>query len=141
MGMQIPNLYPQIQNIDMQLQYLGSKINMMPIMNMNMNMNMQIPNMGFQNQNMMMNNNLLDNANLMMNKKNNELNLIFKEGGTQTIITITPEKTFGEAINLYKIKSKNNSENLMFINSGKRLNPKITISEFGLKDGSIILVY
>ena len=142
LGMQMPNLYFQIQNIDMQIQNLGAKINMknnmMPNMNM-MNINMQIPNIGFQNQNMMMNNDRFGNMNIMMNNQNVELNIKFEErNGKVTNICILPEKTIKEAIDLYKIKSGNNLQNLIFIFNGCKLNPELKIIRSGLINGSTI---
>ena len=123
----------------MQIQNLGTKINMknnmMPNMNMN-NMKMQIPNIEFQNQNMMMNNNILG----MMNNQSVELNLRFEERNKQMIIIILPEKTIKEAIDLYKIKSGNNSQDLIFIFNGKKLYPDLKIKQSGLVNGSRISV-
>ena len=136
----MPNLYFQIQNIDMQIQNLGAKINMKN--NMISNINMQIPNIGFQNQNMMMNNDIFGNMNMMMNNQNHKWNLFFKNNRNSkiTCIYISPEKTIKEAINLYKIESDNNSENLKFIFNGKLLYPDLKIYKSGLEDSSLIIV-
>ena len=52
----------------------------------------------------------------------------------------SPEKTIEEAINLYKIESDNNSENLKFIFNGKPLFPDLKIYYSGLENGSMIIV-
>ena len=105
------------------------------------NMNMQIPNIGFQNQNMMMNNNILKMMNIMMNNQSVELNLIFEERNQkQTSISILPEKTIKEAIDLYKIKSGNNSQNFIYIHNGQKLNPGLKINQSDLVNGSYIYV-
>ena len=137
----MPNLYFQIQNIDMQIQNLGAKINMKNNMMPNMNMYMQIPNIGFQNQNMMMNNDICGNMNAAMNDQIGGCNLGFREKNGKIInIYISPEKTIKDAIDLYKIKSGNNSEELMFIFNGKPLNPDRKISQSGLLNDSRIIV-
>ena len=139
-GMQIPNLYFQIQNIDMQIQNIGNKINMKN--NMNGNMNMMNQNMEFQN--MMLNVPMIGKlSGNMKNNDYNEWNLIFynSDNNIHTSIQISPEKTVREAINLYRIKSFNSSEQLNFIFNNLKLVDNLKIKESDLRNGSKILVY
>ena len=71
-----------------------------------------------------------------------KLGLIFEEKDYKnTVIYISPSKTFQEAINLYKIKANRaNNEDLIFIYNGKKLHKSLTIAQSGLIDKSIILV-
>ena len=139
-GNQMPNTYNQIINIDMQLQNIGNKIimknnNMMPCMDMIM------PNFGIFAQNMMMNNNNIVND---MNQMYPGIwNLIFEDRCSfrKIVVHISPEKTVQEAINLYKIKSGNDSSNCKFIYNGRQLKKKKKIQSSGLQDNSVIGLY
>ncbi len=136
------NLYYQIQNIDMQIHIIGNKINMK-----NNAMFNPISNMVFQNPNMMMNNmmnnNILGNMNNMQNDYNEEKwNLKFEENDNLKITTvyISPDKTFQEAINVYKFKSGNISKEYKFIFNGHLIYPEQKIRITGLTEGSKISV-
>ena len=61
-------------------------------------------------------------------------------GNEITTVQISTQKTFQEAINLYRLKSGNNDKNLKFFLNGKILNPELKIIETGIKDGIIIKV-
>ena len=102
----------------------------------NMMLNMPFANMGFQNNNMMMNNNIFQN----MDNMKNEMNLIFVYESIKHSISISPEKTVMEAINLYKNKFGNNSKDLIFFYNGKKLYPRLKIGEAGLIERSEIIV-
>ena len=60
--------------------------------------------------------------------------------GIKTTVPISKQKTFQEAINLYRLKSGNNDKDLKFFLNGKILNPELKIIETGIKDGVIIKV-
>ena len=60
--------------------------------------------------------------------------------GIKTIVPISKQKTFQEAINLYRLKSGNNDKNLKFFLNGEILNPELKIFEAKLKDCSHIYV-
>ena len=102
------NLYYQIQNIDMQIHIIGNKINMK-----NNAMFNPISNMVFQNPNMMMNNmmnnNILGNMNNIQSDYNEEKwNLRFEEKNNNKVtpVTISPDKTFQEAINYFSFNKR-----------------------------------
>ena len=127
-----------MQNMNMMNMNL-MMMNMNPMMMMNMN-----PMMMNMNQNMMMNNMMGANNMQNMNIGDNQgWNLIFqeKQGNKMTIITISPDKTVNEAINLYKIRENiDNNEMIKFIFNGKQLIPSLKLSEAGLDNNKVILV-
>ena len=98
-----------------------------------MMMNGMMP-MGEMNNNMNMNMNIGDNQGW---------NLLFEEkNGERTInVTISPDKTVREAINIYKIKANQDSEaQIKFIFNGKQLAYDLTLSQSGLQNNSKITV-
>ena len=80
----------------------------------------------------------------MNNPDNNKTlwNLVFeKKNGEQAInLNISPDETVQAAINLYKIKTSQEKEDIKFIFNGKQLDYSLTISQSGLNNGSKITV-
>ena len=111
---------------------------MMNPMMMNGGMNNMMPMGGLGNNMNMMN------MNMNMNIGDNEgWNLLFEEkNGNRTInITISPDKTVREAINLYKIKANQDANTEMkFIFNGKQLANDLSLSQSGLQNNSKITV-
>ena len=72
---------------------------------------------------------------------NDRLNILFENQSTLEKINlfISSEKTVQEAINLYRIKSMD-SKYKLFLYNGKKLDTKLTISESGIQNGSVISV-
>ena len=103
----------------------GGMNNMMPMGGMGNNMNMM-------------------NMNMNMNIGDNEgWNILFEEkNGDRTInVTISPDKTVREAINLYKIKANQDANTEMkFIFNGKQLAYDLSLSQSGLQNNSKITV-
>ena len=73
---------------------------------------------------------------------NNLMNLVFKISSNinSVIISISPEKLFREAINMFKLKIGSN-EDFKFIFNGKNICPDLKISQSGLSDNSVITVF
>ena len=69
-------------------------------------------------------------------------NLIFedKKGNKRITVTISPDKTVQEAINIYKIKANLDDNQAKFIFNGKSLCTTLTLSQSGLNNNNVITV-
>ena len=120
--------------------------NMNPMMMNNMNnMNpMMMNNMNpmMMNQMMMLLQNMNNNNGGNNNNNNNSWNLIFeKKAGDQTVnISVSPDSTVLEAINLYKLKVGQIDQEMKFIFNGKQLDHSLKVSEAGLNNLARITV-
>ena len=119
-----------------------------PMMMNNMNNPMMMNNMqnidpAMMNQMMMLFQNMINNININnQNNNGNNWNLIFeKKAGDQSInISISPDSTVLEAINLYKLKTGQISGDMKFIFNGKQLDYSLKICQSGLNNLSRITV-
>ena len=70
---------------------------------------------------------------------NNSLNIIFKNDVNLSNISIVayPEERLSEIINKFRVKANNYDNDLKFIFNSKPLNPSLTVSENGLRNGAI----
>ena len=140
MGIGMNNIIQQLQNIGMNIENIAMKLNTKNGM-FNMNMNIPMPNNIQINQNMMnmmnlMNNNM--NTNFNQNPLDNHIeyfddkcwDLLFELDNKVYSITISNQKTVGEAINLFKRKANlKENDKFRFIFNSNIINPQLKIYE------------
>ena len=71
-----------------------------------------------------------------------EIRLIFRDGGSSILVSCFTDEKISEVINKYKNMAyiELNSIELRFINNSRLLNPKKTVEESELINGSVICV-
>ena len=137
-----------MNNMNMNNPMMMNNMNMNPMMMNNMNMNpMMMNNMNMNpmmmNQMMMMFQNMNNGNNANNANNNNTLwNLVFeKKNGEQSVnLSISPNSTVQEAINLYRIRTNQVNDEIKFIFNGKQLDYSLSISQSGLNNGAKITV-
>ena len=133
---------PTMMNMNPMMMQMGG---MNPMMMQMGGMNPMMMQMGGMNP-MGMNNNFNMNMDMNMNMNigdNQGWNLLFEEknGESSITVTISPDKTVREAINLYKIKAnKDANAQMKYIFNGKQLAYDLTLSQSGLQNNSKITV-